>query len=172
MHPSQSPTSLAPPLTNAIAVLLNYPVAPYQSIWSKSIQSSRNSTSSEESISTILSSSASKAKRMASSLFGRASPLLSLQNGKATIRSSTTTNGSSDSNHQFLGVLIELLDEYLQRYFTSLDPDDVAPGRLAEKDGIELQDYAEPALHLCRKMVDEVDDYRKVIKSRLLPPDM
>lgn len=106
---------------------------------------------------------------MANSLFGRASPsLLPPHSSKSTNRN--ITNGSSTC--QFLGVLLELLDEFLQRYFTSLDPDDVAPSKLAEKDEIDLQDYAEPALHLCRKLVDEVDDYRKMVKSWLLPADM
>jgi hypothetical protein len=71
-----------------------------------------------------------------------------------------------------LNTLINLVDEFLRRYFTTLDPDDSQAASLAESDQIDLQDYAEPALLLCRKLIDEVADFKKVAKDRILPSDM
>jgi hypothetical protein len=153
-HPHRSPTSLAPPLTNAIAVLLNYPVAPYQHIWAK--------TFNDEPATISRNTSVSKAKRMANSIFGRSSPTTS-----PPTRYKELSRSSS-----FVDALVDLLDEFLQRYFTTLDPDDEEASRLAQLDGIDLQDYAEPALLLCRKLVDEVVDFRRIIKRRILPADM
>jgi hypothetical protein len=150
-HPSRK---LAPPITNAIAVLLNYPIAPYQSTWSGAAM--------EEPISISRSRSTSKAKRMATSIFGRSSPTTSPPSTSSGVFKSTS----------FLILLMDLLDEFLHRYFTTLDTDDAEASRLAQSDGIDLQDYAEPALLLCRRLVDEVADFRQTVKRRILPSDV
>lgn len=150
-HPSRK---IAPPLTNAIAVLLNFPVAPYQSIWS--------GLALEEPIPVFKNSSTSKAKRMATSIFGRSSP---------TTSPSSTSSGALGTT-SFLSVLIELLNDFLSKYFTRLDTDDAEASLLAQADGIDLQDYAEPALLLCRRLVDEVVDFRRTVKRRILPSDV
>jgi hypothetical protein len=172
-YPPRSPTSLAPPLTNAIAVLLNYPVAPYQQIWSGQYQSPSNakkgSSSSDEVSQSSWSSSTSKAKRMATSLFAKASS--SSPSHKAT-SSSSSGNHTQFINIDFLNTLINMLDEFLSRYFVTLDPDDTKANGLANLDDVDLQDYAEPALLLCRRMVDEVVDFRRLVKDRILPNDM
>ncbi|UZJ54561.1 hypothetical protein CBS101457_003881 [Exobasidium rhododendri] len=131
-YPTRLPTSLSPPITNAIAVLLNYPVSTYQGICTSSTSSSSSHQSSNGSNRDFL----------------------------------------TPSSPDFLTTLLDLLDEFLHRYFVTLDPDDSQAETLALSDQIDLQDYAEPALLLCRKLIDEVELFKRTIKLRLLPSDI
>lgn len=67
---------------------------------------------------------------------------------------------------------MDLIDEFLTFYFVTLDIDDPASQKKAEAKGVEIEEYAEPAILLCRKMIAEVEEYRLVAKSRLLPDDI
>lgn len=118
---------------------------------------------------------------MATSFFGKAGSSSSASSSKTNQKTSSSSSSSSSSNHppsqhqdtpSILSTLISLLDEFLQRYFTTMDPDDTTANSIAHSDDIDLQDHAEPALLLVRKLVDDVGDFRSAIKGRLLPNDM
>lgn len=175
-HPSRTPTSLAPPVTNAIAVLLNYPVAPYRHLWSDTSPTphesvKKSSSGPDDAPQSGWASSTMKAKRMATSIFGKARSSSSSSSGSSS-SSPPVKSSSSISPICFLDTLVNLLDEFLLRYFTTLDPDDTNANGLAQEDGIDLQDYSEPALLLCRRLIDEVTDFRQYVKARILPVDM
>lgn len=164
--PTPNPLPLAEPLTNAIAVLLNCPVAPYRHIWFSC---------------PLPEDKPSVAKRMANALFPSKSTgkvtlerAPSFSSGSDPFASSSTMGDSSTSAAPpLLGALLSLLDATLARYWSAGgDAEDSSAKRQAGADGIDLEDTLQPLVLLLRKLAAEDDEARACLRARILPADM
>lgn len=202
--------SLTSPATNAIGVLLNFPVKPYRSKW---VQASAVPSLSPKKRPSRP-STANTARRMANAIFPgsgskshpsspNSSPpkgslsLVTVKDGSTftlvnspepSPTESTSPSQGTDSplsvvSTPVLAHLLHLLSSFLSRYFLprtgaaapqgdDLDPDHSSTSDLARKDGIDLEDTAQPLLLLLSKLCRDDAAFKDETKALLLPLDI
>lgn len=197
---TQSTGVLASPATNAIGVLLNFPVHPYQQQWLSSDASAAAAPSGSPSSSRRPSS----AKKAVKAFFaghsnsnesGRRDSKASTDGSEAGSASfpSASRRGSEVDGFCPLDHLLQLLSSFLARYFppnaqtsasttdsgaahaktVDLDPDHTSVRALAQADGIaDLEEVGQPLLLLLRKAAAEDDELRKRLKAAIFPREL
>ncbi|CEH15481.1 Signaling protein RIC-8/synembryn (regulates neurotransmitter secretion) [Ceraceosorus bombacis] len=185
---------LAPPLTNAIAVLLNCPVGANRAAWYSVRRNSRDSgRSDDEQVSQP--ASPSTARRVANVLFPKSSSTASPRFGGSSTPSSplsqhlslsgpdtASTTGEMGTTisstgvalaPSILAVLVNMLEGALLRYFPAVDDsDDSQAKHAAARDGVDLEDHHQPLILLLRKLATEDQRCRAALRARLLPSDI
>lgn len=187
-------TSLVPPVTNAIGVLLNFPVAPYSRLWHQQQARRPSSHYSKREMANFsrspspssAASSPSTARRVANALFAHGNHSGKSPRSQTSTASGTETLASADSQEEvgssdtLASRLVTLLSCTLARYFpptpqapSELDPDDRSVHVLARNDGVaDLEDTIQPLFLLLRKMCVEDESLRCELKRSLLPEDL
>ncbi|PWN43537.1 hypothetical protein IE81DRAFT_77642 [Ceraceosorus guamensis] len=185
---------LAPPMTNAIAVLLNCPVGANRAAWYSIRRNSRDSGRSDDE-QTSQPASPSTARRVTNVLFPKSSSTASPRLGGSSTPSSplsqhlslsgpdtaSTTGemGTTISSSgvalapSILAVLVNMLDGALLRYFPAVDDsDDSQAKHAAARDGVDLEDHHQPLILLLRKLATEDERCRAALRAHLLPSDI
>lgn len=171
---------LKSPYTNAIAVLLNFPVQPYEDTWrtgllpvasddtqqleltgkiAKLRTSSGGGSDSDRSSTT---SAMSRSKKAASAFFR--SPFIKQAPQKS--------KDLSSSDLPLLRTLLDMVDVFCRKYFSSKDIDDQQASQKVIKDEEDLQVLGEPALLLLRKLADGSEKFRAIAKACILPENI
>lgn len=168
---------LRSPYTNAIAVLLNFPLQPYEETWrtgllpvtiddaqqvelnGKMAKLRSSSGGGSESDRSSTTSAMSRSRKAASAFF----------------RSPFNRQGSQKnvdlppSESPLLKTLLDMIDAFCKKYFSSKDIDNHHATRDEEED---LQAFGEPALLLLRKLANGSEKFRLIAKSRILPENV
>lgn len=173
--------ALASPWSNAIAVLLNYPVESYEQLWTssnfsrdlarmqqvKQNEKGRPSSAGGSSVGSDKSSSTSaysRSRKMASAFF-RQSFSSHFKQGDSS--SSSTTKAEVDA--PILTALLDNIETFCTHYLGSKDIDDGRAERVAKREEVGLEASGEPALLLLRKLASESEKFRSQAKERILP---
>ncbi|KDN52099.1 hypothetical protein K437DRAFT_40034 [Tilletiaria anomala UBC 951] len=156
----ESTPPLATPLTNAIAVLLNFPVKDYRDVWFQ--VSEETSTGSLPSSMTGLAS----ARRFAVNLF---SPKGNRQKSNSNSKQSKSTGTQIPP---LLTALVGILDRTTKRYFSAPDVDSALVNKQAAKDSVKVEDLLQPLLLLVRKLAAEDAGARAHLRNILAPPEI
>lgn len=77
-----------------------------------------------------------------------------------------------DTKPSVVSVLLQMIDSATRSLFVTGDVDDGSAETKAAALALDLEPALEPALLLLRKLSTEAEDFRSVIKTRILPPDM
>ncbi|PWN36222.1 uncharacterized protein FA14DRAFT_52984 [Meira miltonrushii] len=165
---------LRSPYTNAIAVLLNFPVYPYEETWrtglllvavddtqhtemnGKMAKLRSSSGGGSESDRSSTTSAMSRSRKAASAFFR--SPF--------NRQSSQKNVHLPNSESPLLKTLLDMVDTFCKKHFSGKDIDDHHATRNEEED---LQAIGEPALLLLRKLANGSEKFRLIAKSRILP---
>ncbi len=158
LDPPSTPPCFGPPLTNAVSVLLNFPVREYKQVWFQRSEA-RNA------MSTASSPSLASAKRFAQSIFS------SISNSNNGGGKGQQADAKKDLP-PLLQTLLDIVDRTLARYFSSMDPDDAGIKSQAERDGVSVEDLLEPLLLLVRKLVVEDADARQKVLATWISADV
>lgn len=193
--PLASPAPLAPPVTNAVGVLLNYPVAPYSDTWLStselglspaSARASGSGTglgaappvekapSAAKRFSQGVSNLLSGGKFSSDSSSSSGSPLTSsFSSSSAHLRGTSSGSGADEVvSSPLLAKLVLLLDKMCARYLPAGDPDEKGVKAHAAAEGADLEDTLQPLALLLRKLAAEEPRARAVLKRAILPEDM
>ena len=158
LDPPTTPPTLGPPITNAIAVLLNFPFKENRSTWFQQPEDATETTSHQTSQSNF-----SSAKRFAQNLFS----------SKANRQGARSSSGSkSPAVPLLLQRLLDILDRTAARYFKSTDVDDADVTAQAAAEGMNVEDLLQPLLLLLRKIAVEDADAKAHMRTILIPTDM
>ncbi|MCO5565936.1 hypothetical protein L7F22_019611 [Adiantum nelumboides] len=169
---------LRSPFTNAIAVLLNFPVQPYEDTWRTGLLSvaayntqhlemngklaklRSSSGGGSESDRSSTTSAMSRSRKAASAFFR--SPFNRQSSNNKTI-------DLTNSECPLLKTLLDMIDAFCKNYFSNKEIDDHQTSQRARNEEEDLQAIGEPALLLLRKLVNRSEKFRSVAKSRILP---
>lgn len=190
---------LGPPLTNVIACLLNFPVSGYREEWFGKTFSSRTQSKEKgkpRSAAKFLAGAlfgnpfAKEKADLGKEKNASSSPNLGSSSNleddeedsdeeevqEPTLLNLATGEDGSLKVHArappVLKKLLLLLDSMLARYFSVSDPDSPSVKRIADSDGISLEEIFQPLLLLLRKLAAEDNRSRKFLREILLPPDI